>query len=1734
MDSSALGGMYANSIHILATQAGLGVRNHGTWRAGGGQIVVTVNGRLENHGTWQAGGGQIAVTANDRLENSGTIAAGAVSLVAAKGHIQNTGSIQGTRSVVTASEGDTYLYGAGLVQQTAGSAVVISAKGDVKLFNDAYHGATQVSSSTAGGGHVSISAGHNIDLDDGTSVAADKDVQLRSDDLVLARDNASVTSRSGNVSVLAGQGIVLYHGTVTGQQVHLETGAEFRDSEAGIWITGGNVRGQTQTTALATGDIRVFDPGSAAVSGGGNVHIQAARVVDIAAGNTITADRHMSVMAGTALTLRANSGRTATNGEKVRLSAGGNMLVSGGSVMATGSSLSARKNLTIEANDGPISLNALSNAAGASVDRITLSAGDDLKVSAFKGSLFATGLQANGRNISLASAGTTRVGSTPAYMGSNIVAVGSELVAREGITLASVAGGTSGQVEVVSSGLNAGGQVRLLANDMVFISADTNTIEGVASPATSGITGGSVLIQAETVQTDAARIRANGNKSSPEKSGDIAITATGDILLDTHTGVASQLNSTGNIALHANRHLTFAQTQVNAGGNLSGTSATGQINGTGASLVARDLLSLSSKDAQTHTNGRYSSGAATIFNQTGHLALNGTSVHATGTSGASGLDDVSGQISVESGGTMEIDAHSLLASRTDLSMIKGLGDFNIGPLTANSSHSLTMITRNGNINLTGSAGSAGMGSSRRVVAYANGNLTLAANNILLEGSYLQAVHGTLSLTATTGNITATALRASKTEAGFLNHYWDHVQLLGGRGVNVRAAGHIDMDGVFVRSHESVNIQSGGNTTIAGKHGRWTVDNRAYPGGWFQDETILWPSTIKGYTGVNIGAQGGNLTLNATSVNVTSGKASLQASGHIELKAAQKYVLFRSKSERNYETCILLRTVCNDITETTHRHHESLTNSPVTVTAQDIEVKAGNDLNTYGTKFHASRNLTLQAGDEIRYYAVWDQQYISETTHRERSLWNILTWDRSTTINSTQLLAGQPTQLQSQNDILSNSGGNQLLQGTQVRYGGRAAFNPGVGERARADAQIILELLTNTVTQTRTQDANYIVWQSKINSGSTTQTGVLPSFTGPSAPVFNAPGGLVVQIPDGDFRRQIQTLSQQPGMDYLNTLVNRTDVNWQPVKLAFNTWNYKQEGLTQAGAALVAVAVAWALGPAGAGLISSATTTMGMMGNAVLSSLASQAAIALINSKGNVGEALRTLGSSQTVKATIAAALTAGVLDKLGATSTMTDLSSRTGFSEKLTYNLINATGRALTTTAITGGNLEDALKVALVSGLVDTAHGQAASQIKGLEAEYLAHKLAHALAGCVAGAAAGGRCKDGAIGSAIGEVVASMFKPANGMFYTATEKANVLAYSKLVAGAASAYAGGNAQTAITTAEVAVENNILFVVPLVYMLAVAAGYTIGVGGGDPVAGLQSIGQGKDPLSQAIAWGTEKTVTLSMDAYPKETTAVLNFLSGVGETIDATVTYADDKTGRVVSTQWNSLSPATRDTLKGGGKVLSVVLGVSQVRAIKTIISTPRAVGVLTPDATVRKPVGAATPDAATPKPVDAVTPDGAAPKPVDVVTPDVVIMNVVDWTIKRRGKAWEEYQAKKHPDYDVLDKRQPSHKAFDLHHPITGHAISAKTIDTLGLSRGGKPMSPRNAKNTLMDAIKDARDYKKDVDIQPKAIETEKVKSRSVEVAIPAGTPVDVRNKLNEAVEWGRSQGVQVIISVTSN
>lgn len=389
---------------------------------------------------------------------------------------------------------------------------------------------------------------------------------------------------------------------------------------------------------------------------------------------------------------------------------------------------------------------------------------------------------------------------------------------------------------------------------------------------------------------------------------------------------------------------------------------------------------------------------------------------------------------------------------------------------------------------------------------------------------------------------------------------------------------------------------------------------------------------------------------------------------------------------------------------------------------------------------------------------------------------------------------------------------------------------------------------------------------------------------------------------------------------------------------------------------------------------------------------------------------------------------------------------------------------------------------------MDTAHGQVASAIKGLEADYLAHKLAHALAGCVAGAAAGGQCRDGAVGAAVGEIVAGprgMLKPSNGMFYTEEEKHNVMALSKLVAGAVSVYAGGNAQTAITTAETAVSNNAFFVPALVALL-MGGGYSTYVGGLNPLTGLQQIGKGNDPLSKAIANGASAVVDMSMQRFPAETTATLNFLNSVaepvGRAVNATVTYLDDKSGQVVSTQWNNLSPATRDALIGAGKITSVAISAGGVGTMRTALTNPRG----------------------------------------------------VDWTpnIATRGASWETHLGEgKYRNYQALNDLQPNHKTFDFFDPDTGHAVSAKTMDTLGLTtQASTPMTAANAERYLRKYVNDAKSYEPPPS-QTNAIRAAAVSSKSIELAIPQATPADVRQALERAAAYGRAEGVQVRITV---
>ncbi|HEZ2191854.1 TPA: S-layer family protein, partial [Neisseria meningitidis] len=195
---------------------------------------------------------------------------------------------------------------------------------------------------------------------------------------------------------------------------------------------------------------------------------------------------------------------------------------------------------------------------------------------------------------------------------------------------------------------------------------------------------------------------------------------------------------------------------------------------------------------------------------------------------------------------------------------------------------------------------------------------------------------------------------------------------------------------------------------------------------------------------------------------------------------------------------------------------------------------------------------------------------------------------------------------------TRSGWDTVLEGTEFKTTlSGADIQAGVGEKARADAKIILKGIVNRIQTEEKLESNSTVWQKQAGSGSTVETLKLPSFEGPALPKLTAPGGYIADIPKGNLKTEIEKLAKQPEYAYLKQLQTVKDVNWNQVQLAYDKWDYKQESLTGAGAAIIALAVAAVTGGVGAGLIGAAQgTASAAVADAAFTALVSQASISL--------------------------------------------------------------------------------------------------------------------------------------------------------------------------------------------------------------------------------------------------------------------------------------------------------------------------------------------------------------------------------------------------------------------------------------------------------------------------------------------------------------------------------------------
>ncbi|WP_240664214.1 DUF637 domain-containing protein, partial [Neisseria meningitidis] len=697
--------------------------------------------------------------------------------------------------------------------------------------------------------------------------------------------------------------------------------------------------------------------------------------------------------------------------------------------------------------------------------------------------------------------------------------------------------------------------------------------------------------------------------------------------------------------------------------------------------------------------------------------------------------------------------------------------------------------------------------------------------------------------------------------------------LSGQNIKLLAAGGIRIQGSKVAATQQANIQAAGflpapaaeelqegrlqsAIDISGvfdtfEYGQQGSDKYGYA-------IFSRPSEISGKTGVTLSAPNANensrISLSAANIEAENGKIKIQSYGDQYYYARQSELY--TFERRSYKTGKWYNR--KHITEV--KEHKNAKPDAVNLSAsQGIDIKSGGSIDAYATAFDAPKgSINIEAGRKLTLYAVEELNYDKLDSRKKRKFIGI-TYDKVHDTTTHTMKTALPSRVVAESANLQ-SGWDTKLQGTQFETTlGGATIRAGVGEQARADAKIILEGIKTTIHNETVSSSKSALWQKQAGRGSNIETLQLPSFTGPVAPVLSAPGGYIVDIPKGNLKTQIETLTKQPEYAYLKQLQVAKNINWNQVQLAYDKWDYKQEGMTPAAAAVVVIVVtvltygalsapaaAGTAGAAGAGaggaaagtaagtgVAAGTAATTGVAagtsaaaittaaGKAALASLASQAAVSLINNKGDINHTLKELGKSSTVRQAATAAVTAGVLQGISGLNTQAAEAVSKHFHSpaagKLTANLINSTAAASVHTAINGGSLKDNLGDAALGAIVSTVHGEVASKIKfNLSEDYIAHKIAHAVAGCAAAAANKGKCQDGAIGAVVGEIVGeALVKNTDFSGMTASEiekaKANITAYAKLVAGATVGVTGGNVDVAANASETAVKNNALDII-----------------------------------------------------------------------------------------------------------------------------------------------------------------------------------------------------------------------------------------------------------------------------------------------------------------------------------
>ncbi|MBS9422656.1 DUF637 domain-containing protein [Photorhabdus caribbeanensis] len=477
----------------------------------------------------------------------------------------------------------------------------------------------------------------------------------------------------------------------------------------------------------------------------------------------------------------------------------------------------------------------------------------------------------------------------------------------------------------------------------------------------------------------------------------------------------------------------------------------------------------------------------------------------------------------------------------------------------------------------------------------------------------------------------------------------------------------------------------------------------------------------------------------------------------------------------------------------HTYRENGSESTESVTQNGTELTSGGILTVLSngsilfqaTKLAAKGAMDVAAKGGYLYAQAMEESNHYEKTETKRRWYG----KKKTTTRTRHDVTNKVTEFTAGGDI------NLLSRDDSTYEASKIATNKNAKLTSTHGKVNFKAVKNSTFEQTITHSKGFYIKQT--NKGYTENKWVLPAIhIGGKFTVEAAKGvSADIKVKNGQsLQNAVSVFGNTPETAWLKGLNERKDVQWNLVKDAYDSWDYKSQHLNPVVSAVIAIAVAAAT--AGAGLTvsvaGSAASTAGSAATAAgatastaaamssvaysatasgMAALASQAAVALVDNQGDLSKTLKVLGSSDTVKSTVTSMAIGGALagfdnvmgwDKAAngaqidpAKATLPKLSN--GDWSKVAQRVA---GQSIISsslgTAINGGSFKDNFTTALLANIGSQINAEGAGligkngQVLGLPGKAISHAAVSALAAEIGG----GDAKGAAAGALAAELAA--------------------------------------------------------------------------------------------------------------------------------------------------------------------------------------------------------------------------------------------------------------------------------------------------------------------------------------------------------------------------------------------